>query len=246
MKLTEAKAHFIHLLENELNKFIETRGTEFITPSPLCSPEDQIKILRHHMLSILKREKYYDDFKEALILIREHLPRILSHDEYETVEKEFIQAREIFESNLDSIVNLDKEAVKEITIGHMLGFSENTHKQLIALINDFYNNQYYEDAMKVSLFLFVIASRCIEGGLALGRCLDRLERYEEAINVYESMQKIFPNDPTSKLLCAKACLGYGDRFKASMYLEEGLKLLEDTPQMMQEWSPLVQQIQKQL
>jgi tetratricopeptide (TPR) repeat protein len=246
MDIQEAKKYYDKQLEDEVDSFIEENGDAYINPSPLSPREEQLKKLRSEMLSILKRERIYDDLEGALLLIKEQLPRIVTAEEYDEVEQEFVKALADASKVFDEIEEMSEEDFKEKTFADLMHLSDNTLKLVLNLIIDLYNNENFEDAKKVSVFLFLVAARSIEGGLALGRCLTKLGQYHEAIDVYKYVQEIFPNDPVSRILGAKVCARIGDASEATILLDEAVEQLNTNEELKEIWMPIVEQVKKNI
>jgi tetratricopeptide (TPR) repeat protein len=235
-----------NLLEEEIEKFICMKGELFIRPTPLSSTEDQFKKLRVEMLSILTRDYIKDDLLKALILIRDNLKEIIDHDQYEQVKREFLQSEKYYINVIDDYEEMESVELLTHSFSKMFGLSEQTLKHILHLIIDLYHRKNYENAKSVAIFLYVVAFRNIEGGLALGRCLEQLGQQYEAIAVYKSIQENFPENPAAYILCAKVFLKLGDALEAKMLIKDAETKLRENTKLQALWMPHVAEFKKKL
>lgn len=244
MNISAAKDYFSKRLKEKIDRFIEEEGDAYIKPSELSPREIQIKQLKRNMLEILQRDHIKQDLKEAVVLIRDRLPFLISPEEYEGVKAEFLQVVNDAPKTFQQIKDMVDDGFREVTFWQLMKFSEQTKRHMLNLVVDLFDKEHYEDAKKVSLFLLVADRQSIEGGVALGRCLDRLGRYQKAILVYKYLQETFLNDASCCILCAKSCARLGDYQEVKKCLEEGARRLQNDEEQAKIWGPVIEQIER--
>lgn len=242
--LKEKVKEYDRQLEEEVNQYIKEHGDEHIVPTPINPREAQLRKLKLDMLADLRDEEGQQELQEALLLIKEHLPRLVSLEEQEAAFEEFAHAADHFEEAMSAVE--DPQSTGGKVMWEILGLSDETYQHCFDLMLSFYDNEQFQDAKKIASLLYMLHPARIDGGLYMGRCYDGLHEWQHAIDIYKILQENYPQDPTCRILCAYACINNGDKLAAKSHLDEGRKLLENTPELMDVWKEIVVQLQEAL
>lgn len=243
MDLKEAKEYFGQQLQEKLDDFIEEYGYEYVVPSPLESPEIQIKRLRDEMHYKLTFKEY--DTTKGMELVVDYLPQKISPEEWERVQDEFRQVEEHALEYLNSEEARDANSPIRPTY-QVLGLSLDTYEHCKELLYDFVRQEDYQNVQDLSYFLISFYQDRLEPWLGAGRSFDFFREYHRAIEIYENIHIMFPNDPLSYIFCSLSHLMLREPSEAKDQLEKAEQLLENEPKMKEAWCSTVEDIKKML
>lgn len=230
-------------LENMVDDFLEEHGYEYVVPSPLESPETQLQRLREAMLYKLTFKEY--DLSKGLKLIFDFLPQRISSEEWESVLKELRQvegrALEYFDN--EELKSQDKSIRPTYQI---LGLSLETYRLCRDLLYDFVREGDYQRVQDLSFFLVSLYQDKVVPWLGVGRSYDKFCEHHKAIEIYERIHEIFPDDPISYIFCAWSYNLLGEKNKARNELDRAEKLLNKDEEMSKSWKGPLVDIKRQL
>lgn len=243
MDIQEAKEHFEQLLEEKVDHFIEEHGYEYVKPSPLEPPEIQVKRLRNEMLDKLLFKKY--DTTKGLGLILDYLPQRLSQEEWEKVLDELRHVEEHALEYLNNDKSNDTNSKIQPTY-QALGLSKETYKHCKELLLTFVEEEDYQNVQDLSYFLISLFQDELVPWLGAGRAFDKFGEYHRAIEIYENVQEMFPDDPLSYIFCSLSHLMLREHNEAKAQIEKAEKLLKDKPKMKEIWQRTLEDLKRLL
>lgn len=121
------------------------------------------------------------------------------------------------------LANIAEAVGKGYALGDIYDYSEQDYEALYALGHGYYRQARYADALKAFAFLVMLQPMERKFLLAQASCLQMLDRFKEAINVYSMASFLDLNDPQPYFQTAECLLALGRKEPAAEALRRVIK-----------------------
>lgn len=235
MNLKEWKQKFDQSIEETINSYLKEKGDELVTPNPLKSKEQQLEEHRQNLMLLIHSPAADEQFRQALIIIRDQMPQTISKEEWDVIHNEFINC----ESHLLQVFEADAKTGNTeggfVPIYQLCGFSVSTLSKIYAFGQSLYQKGAFSDSKLVMLCLMRLAPNVVEFWIAAAMCDKQLKNYQAAIEIYKMAQTAFPENASLYLYCADNYLHQNDKMNAQAQIDTAKSMLDQNPGEWAQW-----------
>lgn len=233
MELEEWKETYDQSLEDRIEQYTLESEAEIVKPNPLQSREQQLTAFKLNLQNILDSEDAGKEMRHALEILNKQMPQSIPKDTWDLIQKEFSSCEE----NLLSYLEAHQESHKDefVPIYQMYGFSVPTLIHCYEFGQSLYNKKSYGDAKSVMLFLIRLSPLMPEFWIAAGMCEKQMGRHQEAIQLFQLAQTIFPDQASLHIYCADNYLAINDKSHARIELEGAKEIFTLNPLSQDQW-----------
>jgi len=217
-----------------MNNFEEKWGEEFETlvdevmeeraagePNALISEDQMKERVREEVREILKFEKETKAVTHSIELLVQLGPSIFGQDRMNVIFDEIRHAGEVLIESSEEIANSPEKTIE------MIGVTEETINDILKLAYRQYEQENWENAESLYLFLTILVPTNADLWMCLGSALQNQSKLLEARECYTQATNLDGKDPHYPLYIAECFLFEGDLKSCEEWEEVGRIIAEE-------------------
>lgn len=233
MELEEWKETYEISLKNRIEIYTAEHATEIIKPNPLMNTEQQLSVFKLNLQNIIDSNEANEEMRHALAILSKLMPHSIPKETWDLIHEEFSSCEEKLLSYLEEHQETSENGF--VPIYEMCGFTVPTLVYCYEFGQSLYNKKYFKDAKSIMLFLIRLSPLMPEFWIAAGMCEKQLGHHQEAIQLFQLAQTVFPDQASLHIYCADNYLAINQNKHAQIELEGAKKIFDNNIQSLDQW-----------